>query len=247
MNDFKLYFGLGTEHILTWEALDHILFVAALCLRYGWADWKKVALLVTAFTIGHSVTLALSALNYVSVNTGWIEFLIPLTIAITALNNIAQRKKQPDRKLPLIYFFALFFGLIHGLAYASAFLDMEGKDGLVAHLFYFNLGIELAQLLVVAAVLFLSFLVLEFPRILLRGKTAGTGQANPLFKISKSGWIRVASLLILAVSLNMAFQRFPHKKNNHNEKTASIPIGSYWFVQWAHGTKPAEQSRLQPW
>jgi HupE / UreJ protein len=230
MDDFKLYFGLGTDHILTWEAMDHILFVAALCLRYGWADWKKVAVLVTAFTIGHSVTLALSALGYVHVNTHWIEFLIPLTIAITALNNIAQQKTQPDHKLPLIYFFALFFGLIHGLAYASAFLDMEGKDGLVTHLFYFNLGIELAQLLVVAAVLFLSFLVLELPALLFRGKQDATGAVHPLLKISKSGFIRVASLLILAVSLNMAFQRFPHKKNNNNEKTASIAFGSYGFV-----------------
>lgn len=209
MNDFRLYFGLGTDHILSPEALDHILFVAALCLRYGWADWKKVAVLVTAFTIGHSVTLAFSALNYLSAPTAWIEFLIPLTIAVTAVNNILQRKTDPQRKLPLIYFFALFFGLIHGLAYASAFLDLEGKEGLVPHLFAFNLGIELAQLLVVAAVLLLSFVVVD------------------LLKISKSGWIRVASLLILAVSLNMAFQRFPHTKNyKHDEKTAFIATGS---------------------
>ena len=63
MQDFKLYFGLGTDHILNWEALDHILFVAALCLRYLIKDWKKVVVLVTAFTIGHSITLALSALG----------------------------------------------------------------------------------------------------------------------------------------------------------------------------------------
>ncbi len=208
MNDFRLYFGLGTDHILTPEAMDHILFVAALCLRYGWKDWKKVAVLVTAFTIGHSITLALSALNYVSAPTAWIEFLIPLTIAVTAINNVLQKKTDQQKKLPLIYFFALFFGLIHGLAYASAFLDLEGKEGLVPHLFAFNLGIELAQLLVVAAVLLLSFVVVE------------------LLKISKSGWIRVVSLLILAVSLNMAFDRFPHKKNKHDEKTTFIASGN---------------------
>ena len=78
MEDFTLYFNLGVEHILTPDALDHILFVTALCLRYMWKDWKKVVVLVTAFTIGHSVTLALSALNYINFNTDWIEFLIPL-------------------------------------------------------------------------------------------------------------------------------------------------------------------------
>ena len=227
MNDFKLYFELGIEHILTWEAMDHILFVAALCLRYSLQDWKKVAILVTAFTIGHSVTLALSALNYVSVSAKWIEFLIPLTIAITAVNNMMQKQGDQQKKLPLIYLFALFFGLIHGLAYASSFLDLEGKEGLVAHLFAFNLGIELAQLIVVAAVLLLSFLLLE------------------LLKISKSGWIRVASLLILAFSLNMAFQRFPRKKNNNDEKTVFVPFSSYLYAQHTQRTKHTEQPWLQ--
>ncbi len=204
MSDFRLYFGLGIDHILTWAAMDHILFVAALCLRYLWKDWKKVAVLVTAFTIGHSITLALSALNYVQVPAKWVEFLIPLTIAVTAINNLLQKKTDREKKLPLIYFFALFFGLIHGLAYASSFLDLEGREGLVPHLFAFNLGIELAQLLVVALVLLTSFVLIQ------------------LLKISRLGWIRVASLLILAFSVNMAYKRFPHKKNNYNEKTASI-------------------------
>jgi len=192
MDDFKLYFGLGIDHILTWEAMDHILFVAALCLRYLWTDWKKVAVLVTAFTIGHSITLALSALNYVHVPARWIEFLIPLTIAATALNNLVQKKTTQAKKLPLIYFFALFFGLIHGLAYASSFLDLEGKEGLVPHLFAFNVGIELAQLVVVTAVLFVSFIIVQ------------------LLKISRITWIRVASLSVLAVSIYMAIKRFPH-------------------------------------
>jgi len=223
MNDFRLYFALGTDHILTWEALDHILFVAALCLRYSWKDWRKIAVLVTAFTIGHSITLALSALNYVRVPVNWIEFAIPLTIAATAINNLVQKPTDKIKKLPVIYFFALFFGCIHGLAYASAFLDLEGKEGLVAHLFAFNLGIELAQLMVVAAILLLSFGVVE------------------LLKISKSGWIRVASLTILAVSLYMAFQRFPHKKTINNEKTAFASFSNYMYLQRAYCTKYPEQ------
>ncbi len=212
MSDFRLYFGLGTEHILSWGAMDHILFVTALCLRYLWADWRKVAILVTAFTIGHSATLALSALNMVSFPRIWIEFLIPITIALTAINNIIQKQTVNTSKLPVIYFFALFFGLIHGLAYASSFLDLEGKEGLVAHLFAFNLGIELAQLLVVAVILFISFILVQ------------------QLRIPRIWWLRISSILILAASLNMAFDRFPNKKNNDNEKALFVPVRSIWVV-----------------
>lgn len=193
MQDFKFYFGLGTEHILTWEALDHILFVAALCLRYLIKDWKKIVVLVTAFTIGHSITLALSAAGLLQFPTRWIEFLIPLTIVATAINNLVQNKGQVNQpsKLPLIYFFALFFGLIHGLAYASTFLSLEGKEGLVLHVLAFNLGIEAAQLLVVAIILAISFIFVQ------------------LIKIRRVWWVRGASALILLLSLRMAFQRWP--------------------------------------
>src|ERR1035438_2930614 len=193
MQDFNLYFRLGTEHILTWEALDHILFVTALCLRCLLKDWKKVIVLVSAFTIGHSFTLALSALGWVHFSTKWIEFLIPVTIVLTAINNLLQRLKQVEQpsKLPLIYFFALFFGLIHGLAYANTFLSLEGKEGLVGHLLAFNLGIEVAQLLVVAVVLAISFIFVQ------------------MLKLQRFWWVRGASLLILIASTKMAFDRFP--------------------------------------
>ncbi|MBS1948560.1 MAG: HupE/UreJ family protein [Bacteroidetes bacterium] len=193
MQDFSLYFQLGTQHILTWEALDHILFVSALCLRYLVKDWKKVVVLVTAFTIGHSATLALSALGLVHFSTKWIEFLIPITIVATALNNLLQKLQTVEHpsKLPLIYFFALFFGLIHGLAYASTFLSLEGKEGLVEHLLAFNLGIEAAQLLVVAVVLAISFIFVQ------------------MISVKRFWWVRIASVLILISSLKMAFDRFP--------------------------------------
>ncbi|KIC93377.1 HupE/UreJ family protein [Flavihumibacter solisilvae] len=191
MQDFNLYFGLGVEHILTWDALDHILFVTALCLRYKFSDWKKVAVLVTAFTIGHSITLILSVLGYVSVPVAWIEFLIPLTIAGTALNNLFFKPKQINNKLPLIYFFALFFGMIHGLAYANLLLDLEGSDRITSHLLAFNLGIEVAQLLVVTVVLLLSFIFVE------------------KLKTVQRLWIGVLSGLILLFSLKMAIERIP--------------------------------------
>src|ERR1700761_8471325 len=193
MEDFKLYFGIGTQHILTWEAMDHILFVAALCLRYLVADWNKVVILVTAFTIGHSTTLALSALGLVHVNTRWIEFLIPLTILATAINNLLQRQSQVEHpsRLPLIYFFALFFGLIHGLAFANSLISLIGRDGIVIPLLAFNLGIETAQLLVVAVILAISFIFVQ------------------LIRLKRVWWVWGASALVLLASLKMAFDRWP--------------------------------------
>jgi len=193
MSDFKLYFGIGIGHILNPEALDHILFVAALCLRYLMKDWKKVIVLVTAFTIGHSVTLALSALGLVHFATRWIEFLIPLTIVATALNNLVQRKDRVEHpsRLPLIYFFALFFGLIHGLAFASTLVSLVGKDDLILPLLAFNLGIEAAQLAVVAAILLISFIFVQG------------------IKIRRLWWVRGVSALVLIASLKMAVDRWP--------------------------------------
>jgi hypothetical protein len=204
MSDFKLYFGLGTEHILTWEAMDHILFVAALCLRYLIKDWRKVIVLVTAFTIGHSITLALSALNLVHINTHLIEFLIPLTIVATAINNLIQRTNQVEHpsRLPVIYFFALFFGLIHGLAFASSFLSLEGKDGLLVHLLAFNLGIEAAQLVVVAIILAISFIFVQ------------------LIRLKRTWWVWGISAIVLIASLKMAVDRWPGTSIiNHAHKT----------------------------
>ncbi|HXO76273.1 MAG TPA: HupE/UreJ family protein, partial [Puia sp.] len=191
--DFKLYFDIGLGHILTWEAMDHILFVAALCLRYLMKDWRKVVILVTAFTIGHSVTLALSALGLVHFATRWIEFLIPLTIVATAINNLAQQPGQVEHpsRLPVIYFFALFFGLIHGLAFANSLLSLVGKEGIVLPLLAFNLGIEVAQLLVVAIILMISFIFVQ------------------LMKVRRVWWVRGVSALVLLASLKMAFERWP--------------------------------------
>ena len=202
MQDFNLYFGLGVEHILTLDALDHILFVTALCLRYGFRDWKKVAIMVTAFTLGHSITLVLSVLGHVKMEVAWIEFLIPLTIAGTALSNLFYRPGSSGSKVSYIYFFALFFGMIHGLAYANLLLDLEGGQNLTSHLLAFNLGIEVAQLLVVAVVLTLSFIFVEN------------------LGINRKYWLWGISLVILLFSLNMAFERIP--ENRKHTQTAII-------------------------
>ncbi|KIC91550.1 HupE/UreJ family protein [Flavihumibacter sp. ZG627] len=191
MQDFNLYFGLGVEHILTWDALDHILFITALCLRYKIRDWKKIFLLVTSFTIGHSITLVLSTLGHVKMDVEWIEFLIPLTIAGTALSNLFYKPGRQYSKLSLIYFLALFFGMIHGLAYANLLLDLEGGQNLSSHLLAFNLGIEVGQLFVVAVVLLLSYIFVE------------------KLKIGQDWWIGIISSIILLFSLKLAIERIP--------------------------------------
>src|ERR1044071_752512 len=119
MQDFGFYFGLGWEHIISTDALDHQLFIAALAAIYLLKDWRQVLILVTAFTIGHSLTLALSVFDVVRFDRNWVEFLIPCTIIITAIANLFQKKFTP-RTVRINYFFALFFGLIHGMGFANA-------------------------------------------------------------------------------------------------------------------------------
>jgi hydrogenase/urease accessory protein HupE len=195
MGEFNIYFGLGTHHILNLDAKDHLLFVAALCLRYQLKDWRKVAVLVTAFTIGHSITLALTATGAVHVVRTWIEFLIPITIVVTAINNLLQRREQVEHpsRLPLIYFFALFFGLIHGMAFGNDLRSLMTRQEVIIPLLAFNLGIEAAQLLVVGLFLLISFIFVQ------------------LLRAPKIWWMRIASIVILIWSLQMAWERFPSR------------------------------------
>ncbi|HRO71200.1 MAG TPA: HupE/UreJ family protein, partial [Chitinophagaceae bacterium] len=106
MGDFGFYFGLGWEHIISADALDHQLFIAAIAAIYLLSDWKQVLILVTAFTIGHSLTLALSVMDIVRFPNNWVEFLIPVTIVITAFANLFQKKFTP-RSIRINYFLAL--------------------------------------------------------------------------------------------------------------------------------------------
>jgi hydrogenase/urease accessory protein HupE len=214
MGEFNIYFGIGLHHILNLEAKDHILFVGALCLRYQLKDWRKVAILVTAFTIGHSITLALTATGAVHITRTWIEFLIPITIVVTAINNLLQHREQVEHptRLPLIYFFALFFGLIHGMAFGNDLRSLMTREEVIIPLLAFNLGIEVAQLVVVSLILSISFI---FVRIL---------------KTPRLWWMRIASVLILIWSLQMAWQRLPlsiskNNKYTHDTQTTAIVRG----------------------
>lgn len=191
MQNFSLYFELGWQHILNWQAYDHVLFITALCAVYVLPDWKKVLILVTAFTIGHSLTLALSVLNIIILPTNWIEFLIPLTIIFTAIVNIV-RKRVLNKKVNFTFFMALFFGLIHGLGFSNYLKSLLGKqDSIVVQLLAFNLGLELGQIVIVLIVLSASFVVIS------------------ILRKQKREWQLFLSSAIFGIALMMAIDRFP--------------------------------------
>jgi ABC-type antimicrobial peptide transport system permease subunit len=192
MIDFGLFFQMGYEHIADLNGIDHILFVAALCIRYQFVDWKKLLWLVTAFTLGHSITLALSVFNIVNYSVNWIEFLIPVTIVITAISNVFVKKFVYKAKFPLIYFFAAFFGLIHGLGFSNYLKSLLSKEGnIVPELLAFNLGLEAGQLVIVLAILFISLIFVQ------------------LFKINRREYLLYISGGIFAIALQMALERLP--------------------------------------
>lgn len=154
MNEFLVYFQLGIEHILDLNAYDHIVFIVALHAVYNLSEWKKVVILVTAFTIGHSITLALAAFDFIPVDTKLIEFLIPVTILITSIYNVFDKEEKHKSKVRLNYFFALIFGLIHGMGFSNYFKVLMGNEvEFIVPLFSFNLGVEFGQLAIVIAIL----------------------------------------------------------------------------------------------
>jgi hypothetical protein len=193
MHEFWMYTQIGFNHIANLSGMDHILFVAALCIRYQFSDWKKWLVLITAFTIGHSITLVLSVFNYLDFATNWIEFLIPETILITAINNMFVKKFSFNTKFPIIYFFALFFGLIHGLGFSFYLKSLLGiQQNIAPALLAFNLGLEIGQILIVMAILVISFIFVS------------------LLRAPRRDFVLIVSGGILALSLQMAIERYIH-------------------------------------
>jgi len=191
MQDFGLYFGLGWEHIISKNALDHQLFIAALAAIYLLKDWKQVLILVTAFTIGHSVTLALSVFDIIRFNDSWVEFLIPCTIIITAISNFFQKKFTP-KSIRINYFLALSFGLIHGMGFANSIRFMLANDQSIGwSLFGFNVGLEVGQIVVELGILIIAYLVIN------------------LFKIIRREWVLFLSAAVFSLALKMALERLP--------------------------------------
>lgn len=162
MSDFWLYFKLGLEHVLDWKAYDHLLFLITICLAYSFNSWKRLLLLVTVFTLGHTLSLFLSNYNIVNVSVLWIEFLIPVTILVAALFTIFKaRKFERSQKMGILYLITVFFGLIHGLGFAG-YYKMINSDGELFPLLEFALGIEVAQIIIVLGVLILAYVAQNF-------------------------------------------------------------------------------------
>jgi hypothetical protein len=186
MSQFRVYFELGRDHILDIaNGYDHILFVIALCALYHLRDWRKVLVLVTAFTIGHSLTLALSTFNIITVRVELIEFLIPVTIFITAFSNIFKHEDDiHGRSMQLNYFYAAFFGLVHGLGFSNYLKSILGRDrNIISQLFAFNLGLELGQIIIVVILLVSGFILVD------------------LIKVSRRDWKMVISSAVAGIAL----------------------------------------------
>ena len=162
MDSFDFYIKLGFEHISDFAGYDHMLFLVALCAIYRIQQWKSILVLVTAFTIGHSITLVLSSLDIVTIPSNIIEFLIPVTIFLTAINNIiGSSQGDQSSKMNKNYAIALFFGLIHGMGFSNYFKALLMDSSSVAMpLLGFNIGIELGQILVVFFIVSIGYLFL---------------------------------------------------------------------------------------
>ena len=186
MDDFMLYFKMGLNHVLDFSAIDHILFLIVLTVVFSFKQWKKVLWLITLFTLGHSLSLGLAAFGIVEISVDLIEFLIPLTIFITAVINLFTAKKTSKGKENINLVFALFFGLIHGLGFSNYFKMMIGQEeDKVLPLLEFALGIEAAQVIIVLSILSLGFFF------------------QSVFNVNRRDWILVFSSIVIGFSIQM--------------------------------------------
>lgn len=191
MSEFWLYFNVGLKHVLDWNGYDHVLFLIALTIPYAFKDWKRVLILVSLFTLGHTVALILSVYEVIIIKANLVEFLIPITILITAFFGLfTAGKSNKNESMTFVAFITLFFGIIHGLGFSNYFksiLPGSNSEKLMP-LLEFALGIEVAQLIVVLLVLLLSYIVQTF------------------FRFSKRDWILVMSAFVIGVVLPMIIE-----------------------------------------
>lgn len=188
MSEFWIYFQIGLKHVLDIHAYDHVLFLIALMIPYGFKDWKRILLLVSVFTLGHTLALLLSIFGIIAVKANIVEFLIPITILVTAIFHLfTAGKASKNESVNLIFFVTLFFGIIHGLGFSNYFktiLSGTATSKLIP-LLEFALGIEVAQLIVVFVVLIISYIV------------------QTVFRFSKRDWALVMSAFIIGVVIPM--------------------------------------------
>ncbi|HLT34136.1 MAG TPA: HupE/UreJ family protein [Aquaticitalea sp.] len=187
LDNFWFNVQYGMNHVLDINAYDHVLFLIVLTVPYAFKDWKRVLLLVSVFTLGHTLSLVFASYGIITVNAKLVEFLIPVTIMIVALYNVfTAGKKAPSEKVGILFLSTLFFGLIHGLGFGREFLMFVGKsDSKLLPLIEFALGIELAQLIIVFVVLFLGFL------------------CQTIFRFSKRDWVVVLSAIVVGLVIPM--------------------------------------------
>ena len=192
MSDFWLLVELGFSHVWDWQGVDHLLFLAALCLPFSARQWKALLWIITCFTIGHSLSLILASLEVVEVSSTWIEFLIPVSIAATAVYNMIYAQRVWVRSNRLVMWVTLFFGLVHGFGFAGYFeLIRDVEQPLWSSLLFFALGIEAAQIVLGALMLLLSFVVL-----------------NVLGR-NRRDWVLVVSSVIIGILLPIIIERWP--------------------------------------
>ncbi|TAE75855.1 MAG: HupE/UreJ family protein [Bacteroidetes bacterium] len=162
MTEFQAYFQVGYKHIIAIDALDHLLFVAVLSILYSWKNWKTLLILITAFTIGHSITLALSALNILVFPTKTVEMLIPLTIILTAVYNFFDNPNATNT-FKIRYVIALVFGFVHGFAFSNLLKSMFAlsNENIILKLFAFNVGIEFGQITALLIYLSISSILIK--------------------------------------------------------------------------------------
>ena len=191
MEDFVFYFKLGWEHIISFDAFDHLYFIMALTSIYLLKDIKQVLFLVTAFTIGHAISLSLSILNLVSVNSSIVEFLIPISIIITAEIQFI-KSIHPKAPFQFKYIFALLFGLLHGLGFANTIrMIMAESQQIALPLFSFNIGLEIGQICFVFILLLLAHFFIQ------------------IIGLPQKWWIRILNTIALGAGIYWAIIRFP--------------------------------------
>ena len=177
----------GMNHVLDIKTYDDILFLLVLTVPFEFKDWKRVFLLITTFTLGHALTLIMAVYGILSVNAKLVEFLIPITIMIVALYNVfTAGKKAPSEKIGILFLSTIFFGLVHGLGFATEFSKHVKKgEGKFFALLEFALGIEIGQIIVVFIILFLGFL------------------CQTVFRFSKRDWVVVLSAVVVGLVIPM--------------------------------------------
>ncbi|WP_445735810.1 HupE/UreJ family protein [Mariniflexile sp.] len=187
LENFWFNVQYGINHVLDVKAYDHLLFLIVLTVPYLFKDWKRVLLLVTMFTLGHTLSLVLAVYNIVSVKASMVEFLIPITILVVALFNVFTSGKGAQKeKVGILFLSTLFFGLIHGLGFAREFKMLLGdSDNKIVLLLEFALGIELSQIIIVFSVLLFGYIM------------------QTIFRFNKRDWIMVISAIVVGLVIPM--------------------------------------------